>query len=80
MTNVTIRLADSGDAFAVRRLAVTDSAEAPTGSVLLAEVDNELWAALSLDTGAAVADPFRPSAEAVELLRLHAGHLAAQAA
>ncbi|HEY7455539.1 MAG TPA: hypothetical protein VH683_13290 [Thermoleophilaceae bacterium] len=80
MTNVTIRIADSGDAFAVRRLAVTDSADPLTGSVLLAEVDNELWAALSLDTGAAVADPFRPSAEAVELLRLHAGHLAAQAA
>jgi hypothetical protein len=80
MTNLTIRLATSDDAFAVRRLAVVDSSDPPTGSLLIAEVDDELWAALSLDTGAAVADPFRPSAEAVELLRLHAGHLAAQAA
>jgi hypothetical protein len=80
MTNLTIRLATSDDAFAVRRLAVVDSSDPPTGSVLIAEVDDELWAALSLDTGAAVADPFRPSREVVDLLRLHAGHLTAQAA
>jgi hypothetical protein len=80
MTNLTIRLATSDDAFAVRRLAVVDSSDPPTGSLLIAEVDDELWAALSLDTGAAVADPFRPSGEVVDLLRFHAGHVTAEAA
>lgn len=80
MNNLVIRPAATEDAFAVRRLAVVDSADPPTGSLLLAEVDGELWAALSLDTGAAVADPFRPSGDFVELLRLHAGSVAARAA
>ena len=80
MTNLTIRRATSEDAFAVRRLAVIDSAFPPTGEVLLAEVDNELWAALSLDTGAGIADPFRPSGEVLELLRHRAGHMTALAA
>ena len=31
--------------------------------VLLAEVGDELWAAISLDDGHLVADPFRPSGE-----------------
>ena len=75
--NLTIRLATNSDEFAVRRLAVLDSASPPTGDVLLAEVGNELWAALSIDTGVAVADPFRPSGDMVDLLRLRADGLAA---
>jgi hypothetical protein len=71
--NLTIRHATTAaDEFAVRRLAVIDSSSPPTGEVILAEMDDELWAALSLDTGAAVADPFRPSGELVDLLRLRA--------
>jgi hypothetical protein len=70
--NLTIRHATTADAFAVRRLAVLDSSSPPTGDVLLAEMDDELWAALSIDTGSAIADPFRPSADLVELLRLRA--------
>ena len=71
-TAVTIRRATDADAFALRRLAVIDSASPPTGDVLLAEMGSELWAAVSVDTGAAIADPFRPSAELVELLRFRA--------
>jgi hypothetical protein len=70
--NLTIRLATIADESAVSRLAALDSSTPPTGEVLLAEMGHELWAALSLDTGAAVADPFRPSADLVELLRLRA--------
>jgi len=70
--NLTIRLATSSDELAVRRLASLDSASPPTGDVLLAEMGNELWAALSVDTGTAIADPFRPSADLVDLLRLRA--------
>ena len=73
--NLTIRLATSSDEFAVRRLAVLDSASPPTGEVLLAEMGNELWAALSVDTGTAIADPFRPSGDLVDLLRFRAGRL-----
>ena len=72
-TALTIRRATPADAFALRRLAIIDSAAPPTGDVLLAEMGHELWAAISIDTGAAIADPFRPSGELVDLLRLRAG-------
>jgi hypothetical protein len=78
--NLTIRHATTAaDEFAVRRLAVIDSSSPPTGEVILAEMDDELWAALSVDTGAAVADPFRPSGDLVDLLRLRADGLAGEA-
>jgi hypothetical protein len=76
-TALTIRTAEATDGFAVRRLAVLDSSDPPTCDVLLAEVGDELWAALSLDTGAAVADPFRPSGDLVELLRFQADRIRA---
>jgi hypothetical protein len=68
-TALTIRRATAADAFALRRLAAIDSAAPPTGEVLLAEMGSELWAAVSVETGAAIADPFRPSGDLVELLR-----------
>jgi hypothetical protein len=75
-TALTIRRATAADAFALRRLAAIDSAYPPTGDVLLGEMGTELWAAVSIDTGAAVADPFRPSGDIVELLRFRAERLA----
>ena len=77
--NITIRRATTADEFYIRRLAVLDSSSPPTGDVLLAEMDDELWAALSVETGAAIADPFRPSADLVELLRLRAGSVHGEA-
>ena len=65
----TIRVAGAGDAAALTRLAALDSRPVPRGRVLVAEVGGELWAAVTLDGGAAVADPFRPSGELVALLR-----------
>jgi hypothetical protein len=41
-------------------------------------VAGELWAALSIDDTEAIADPFRPSAEAVSLLRARAFQLTAR--
>jgi hypothetical protein len=72
---LTIRRATADDAFSLRRLAAIDSAYPPTGDVLLAEMGTELWAAVSVDTGAAVADPFRPSGDLVDLLRFRAGRI-----
>jgi hypothetical protein len=75
MENITIRVATAADQPAIRRLAALDSAFPPTGEVLLAQAGNELWAAASMETGHAVADPFRPSGDLVELLRLRAARL-----
>lgn len=61
---------------AVARLAALDSRPVPARPVLVAEVDGELQAAVSLADGAAVADPFRPTAEVVGLLRVRASQLA----
>jgi hypothetical protein len=65
---LTIRFADAADAAALALLADLDSSHVPAGDVLLAEVGDELWAALSLDDGHAIGDPFRPSADAVLVL------------
>jgi len=65
---LTIRQATFADLAAVAKLAELDSSTAPRGDVLLAEVGDELWAALSVEDGHAVADPLRPSAGAVGVL------------
>jgi hypothetical protein len=67
-----IRRATAVDAEALTRLAALDSAAAPGGDVLVAVVDGELWAAVEVDSGATIADPFRPSGELRPLLRLRA--------
>lgn len=70
--SISIRAARPEDAGAIRRLAALDSAPAPRAPVLVAEVDGELRAALSVGDGRSVADPFHSSRELVALLRLHA--------
>lgn len=67
-SDLVIRLAGPDEGAAVTRLAELDSAPAPAGAVLLAEVGHQLWAALSLEDGSIVADPFRPSGGVVALL------------
>ncbi len=74
---ISLRAATSNDGRALTRLAALDSAEVPTAPVLMAEVDGEPQAALSLRDGQVVADPFAPTAELVSLLRVHADALAA---
>ena len=68
--HLTIRVATPSDARAVQRLAALDSAYGFNGRVLLAEADGELVAAISLVDGSVIADPFKPTAEIVRLLRL----------
>jgi hypothetical protein len=70
-----IRQAGHTDAAALERLAALDSSYAPRGDVLLAEVGEELWAAFSLEDGHAIADPLRPSADAVLILGQRARQL-----
>jgi hypothetical protein len=73
---VTLRFAFPDDEVALARLAALDSAEPPSAPVLLAEVGGELRAALSLRDGDVVADPFRPTAGLIELLRARGDQLA----
>ena len=54
------------------RVAALDSARVPRSPLLVAEVDGEIRAALSLDDGSSVADPFQPSLDLVDLLRTRA--------
>ena len=71
--SITIRPADAGDELALVRLAMLDSAEGPPPAPrVIAEVDGELRAALSLRDGSAIADPFFATADILALLRVHA--------
>jgi hypothetical protein len=73
---VELRPARADDEAMTRRLAALDEAPELDGPVLLAVVDGEPVAALALDDGRVVANPFVPTAQAVSLLRLRAGHVA----
>jgi hypothetical protein len=68
---ITIRMRPAADAEIVR-LADLDSARAPEGAVLSAEVEGRVVAAVFLADGSAIADPFVRTLELVELLRAHA--------
>lgn len=74
---VTIRPGFPDDAAALARLAALDSQRLPLGPLLLAEIDGEPWAAIALETSRVIADPFRPTAALVDLLRDRAAQLAA---
>jgi hypothetical protein len=76
-TVISLRPADAGEADLVHRLAALDDAPRLSGDVLVAVLDGEPVAALSLEDKRVVADPFRLTADAVALLRLRAEHLAA---
>jgi hypothetical protein len=69
---ISIRLATESDGSMLLRLAALDSAAAPSGSVLVADVDGEIVAARSLTKPRSIADPFRQTADVRELLELRA--------
>jgi hypothetical protein len=66
------RPAGAADAAALTRLAALDDAEPVHGDVLMAFADGEPVAAMSVDDGRVVADPFHRTADAVALLRFQA--------
>jgi len=72
---LVLRLAGADDAYHVRRLAALDDAPSPDGQTLLALIDGEAVAALSLRDGRVVANPFLPTEEVVSLLRLRASQM-----
>jgi hypothetical protein len=72
---LTVRAATQRDSEAVRLLAALEGVSMPRGRVLVAQVGNDVVAALPLEGGGPLADPFRPSAHFVELLQLRARQL-----
>jgi len=67
---ITIRRAGPEDRATLKRLAGRDSTVLPDDDFLLAEIGGNSWAAIGIRTGALAADPFHPSAEVAELLRM----------
>jgi hypothetical protein len=65
---VSIRRAGAADRHELVRLAALDSADVPSGEVLIAEVAGEPRAAIDLGGGGTVADPFHRTKHLVELL------------
>ena len=74
---ITIRPQRDADAPAVELLAELDARRVPDGPLLLAEVEGTIEAALALESGETIANPFATSAEVVSLLRLRAEQLRA---
>lgn len=68
-SRITIRHSTDMDRAEIARLAALDSRDAPAGDAMLGFVNDELQAAVALKSGDAVADPFRRTADLVELLR-----------
>jgi hypothetical protein len=69
MSDITIRSSRSADSAELQRIAALDSQRVPTGDLIVAEVAGELVAAYAPETARAIADPFRRTADVVELLR-----------
>ena len=74
---IAIRRSAPGDGDRIRLLARLDDRRIPAGPCLVAEIEGDMVAALSLVTGSAVSDPFRATADAVALLQLRAAQLGA---
>ena len=74
-STLVLRVAHTDEDPVVRRLADLDDSRPLQGDVLLAVVDGEAVAAVSLGDGRVVANPFRPTAETVSLLSLRASQL-----
>ena len=73
--DVTIRRASTGDAAMLAELAAMSERRIPTGVILVAEVEDELVAAVPLDGGPALSDISRPTADVIQLLELRSNQL-----
>jgi hypothetical protein len=69
--HIVIRSARTADEQDIAVLGVIDGGRhTPTGRVMVAEVDGRIRAAVG-SNGAAISDPFWPSADLVSMLRVH---------
>lgn len=70
---ITIRAARPEDMTELARVAARDTHELPGGKLLVAKVGPDVRAAISLESGAIIADPFHRTAELVQMLKIRAG-------
>jgi hypothetical protein len=68
---ITIRKAHPEEP-GVLRIAALDSSRVPAAPLLVAEVNGQVRAVLSIEDGRTIADPFYPTSDLVELLRTRA--------
>jgi hypothetical protein len=73
--SIVIRPSHPGDEAPLRRIAGRDTAPLPSGRLLVALVGDEIRAAISIDDGETVADPFHPTAGLVHMLTARAEQL-----
>ena len=69
-STVTVRPSREDDARGLRDLAELDSARVPAGVMLIAEVNGELRAAVTLDGRSVIADPFHHTRHLVDFLEV----------
>jgi hypothetical protein len=69
---LVIRPGYPDDAPTLARLAALDSQRPLAGPAIVAEREGRIVAAVALDGGKTIADPFAPTADLVALLELHA--------
>jgi hypothetical protein len=74
---ITIRPLQEEDVAAVELLAELEESHVPPGRLLVAEVEGTIEAAVAVEGGETVANPFSTSGEAVSLLRIRAAQLRA---
>ena len=72
LNELVLRADRPHDEQALRQLALLDSVRPIKGRALLAEVDGRAVAAIGIDDGKVVADPFEHTAEVVEILKVRA--------
>jgi hypothetical protein len=70
-----VRHAGAADRADLEHLAQLEGRALRSGATLLAERRGEVLAAVSIESGEAIADPFRPTADLVELLLRSRAHL-----
>jgi hypothetical protein len=70
---ITIRAARPEDRTELARVAARDTHELPEGRLLVAKVGADVRAAISLEDGEIIADPFHRTAELVQMLKIRAG-------
>lgn len=78
LTSIALRLCRVGDDDALARLAALEERSVPHGEFVVAEVDGRIVAALPLEGGAALRDPFAPTAHLLRLLELRAAQITCQ--
>ena len=72
---VLMRRAVAADTGRIWELARLDDKRLPAGPYLVAEIAGSIEAVVSLSSGAAIANPFRLTADAVAMLRLRAAQV-----